>query len=87
MAARAVLSGVAVGTPKNADGAAEMVRMLKIDKDSAVKARTQALDQIKAILVTAQVARDAVVHGVVRDKARGAATQRRPRGLSDGWLR
>jgi transposase len=53
MAARAVLSGVAAGTPKHADGDAEMVRMLKMAKDSAVKARTQALNQIKAILVTA----------------------------------
>ncbi|MEU0157234.1 IS110 family transposase, partial [Micromonospora fulviviridis] len=53
MAARAVLSGVAAGTPKHADGDAEMVRMLKMAKDSAVKTRTQALNQIKAILVTA----------------------------------
>jgi transposase len=53
MAARAVLSGVATSTPKNADGEAEMVRMLKMAKDSAVKTRTQALNQIKAILVTA----------------------------------
>ncbi len=53
MAARAVLSRVAAGTPKHADGDAEMVRMLKMAKDSAVKTRTQALNQIKAILVTA----------------------------------
>src|SRR5258706_7533999 len=53
MAARAVLSGVAASTPKNADGEAEMVRMLKIAKDSAVKTRTQAINQIKAIPVTA----------------------------------
>jgi transposase len=53
MAARAVLSGVAAGTPKDADGDAEMVRILKMAKDSAVKSRTQALNQIKAILVTA----------------------------------
>jgi transposase len=53
MAARAVLAGVAASTPKNADGEAEMVRMLKMAKDSAVKTRTQALNQIRAILVTA----------------------------------
>jgi transposase len=53
MAARAVLAGTAAGTPKHADGDAEMVRMLKMAKDSAVKTRTQALNQIKAILVTA----------------------------------
>ena len=52
-AARAVLAGVAKATPKDADGNAEMLRMLKIAKDSAVKARTQAVNQIRAILVTA----------------------------------
>lgn len=52
MAARSVLSGVAVGTPKTADGSAEMIRVLKVARDSAVKARTQSLNQIKALLVT-----------------------------------
>ena len=53
MAARSVLSGVAVGAPKAADGDTEMIRVLKVAKDSAVKARTQSLNQIKALLVTA----------------------------------
>ncbi len=53
MAARSVLSGVATGTPKDGDGKVEMVRMLKLAKDSGVKARTQSLNQIRAILVTA----------------------------------
>ena len=52
MAARSVLSGVAVGTPKAADGSAEMIRMLKVARSSAVKARTQSLNQIKSLLVT-----------------------------------
>jgi len=52
MAARAVLAGIAAGTPKTSDGDAEIIRMLKMAKDSAVKARTQAMNQIKAILVT-----------------------------------
>jgi transposase len=55
MAARSVLAGVATGTPKHGDGHVEMVRMLKMAKDSGVKARTQALNQIKALLVTAPV--------------------------------
>lgn len=41
IAARAVLPGVATGTPKAGDGRVEMIRMLKIARDSAVKARTQ----------------------------------------------
>ena len=53
MAARAVLSGVATGTPKTGDGSVERIRMLKIARDSAVKARTQSLNQIRALLVTA----------------------------------
>ena len=32
-----------------------MIRMLKIVKDSAIKARTQAINQMKALIVTAPV--------------------------------
>ena len=53
MAARAVLAGVADATPKSGDGEVEMIRMLKSAKDSTVKARTQAINQMKALLVTA----------------------------------
>jgi transposase len=52
-AARAVLDGRATVTPKNADGPVEVVRLLKVAKDSAVKARTQAINQLKAVLVSA----------------------------------
>ncbi len=53
MAARSVLAGVADATPKSGEGEVEMIRMLKSTKDSAVKARTQAVNQIKALVVTA----------------------------------
>ena len=53
MAARAVLSGVADATPKSGEGEVEMIRMLKSVKDSAVKARSQAVNQMKALVVTA----------------------------------
>ena len=53
MAARAVLAGVADATPKSGDGEVEMLRMLKSARDSAVKARTQAVNQMKALVVTA----------------------------------
>ncbi len=52
-AARAVLSGRASATPKRADGQIEMLRQLKIVKDTAVKARTQAMVTLKTLLVTA----------------------------------
>ena len=53
MAARAVLAGVADATPKSGEGEVEMIRMLKSAKDSAVKARTQSINQMKALVVTA----------------------------------
>lgn len=53
MAARSVLAGVATGQPKHGNGKVEMVRMLKMAKDSGVKARTRSLNQMKALLVTA----------------------------------
>jgi transposase len=52
-AARAVLSGRASATAKTSDGPVEMLRMFKLTKASAVKARTQAINQLKAVLVAA----------------------------------
>lgn len=53
MAAHSVLSGVADAIPESGEGEVKMIRMLKSIKDSAVKARTQAINQIKALVVTA----------------------------------
>lgn len=50
-AARAVLSGRATTTPKTADGPAADMRVLRLAKESAVKARTQAMNQLKAVLL------------------------------------
>lgn len=52
-AARAVLAGIAKAIPKNADGIVEMIRHIKIAKDAAVKARTAAMQSLKAMLITA----------------------------------
>lgn len=52
-AARAVLSGRATATAKTGDGPVEMLRLFKIAKGSAIKARTQAINQIKSVLVCA----------------------------------
>jgi transposase len=52
-AARAVLAGIATAIPKAGDGRVEMIRMLKLTKDSATKARVQAIHQIKSLVVTA----------------------------------
>ncbi|MEU4645595.1 transposase [Micromonospora sp. NPDC023814] len=50
-AARAVLSGQATVIPKTADGAMEAMRYYKLAKDSAVKSRTQAINQLKGVIV------------------------------------
>lgn len=52
-AATAVLSGRAAGVPKSRDGLVEAVRVLRIARRSAVKARTQAMNQIRGLLVSA----------------------------------
>ena len=52
-AARAVLAGQSPATPKTADGAVEMMRQLKIARDTAVKARTTAMITLKPIVVNA----------------------------------
>jgi transposase len=52
-AARAVLGGQAVAIPKSADGAAEMIRQIKIARDTARKAKTSAIVTLKALIVTA----------------------------------
>ncbi|GAA2353809.1 IS110 family transposase [Streptomyces violaceusniger] len=55
-AARAVLSGRAKARAKTGDGPVHCARMFKLAKESAVKARTQAINQLKAVLVIADPA-------------------------------
>jgi transposase len=50
-AARAVLAGDASAIPKNRDGAVGELRCLVVARRSAVKARTQATNQLRALLV------------------------------------
>ena len=53
VAARSVLAGQSTAIPKTADGAVEMMRQLKVARDSAVKARTTAMNTLKQIIVHA----------------------------------
>jgi transposase len=52
-AARAVLAGEASGVPKSGDGRVEMIRVLRAARRSAIKARTQAANQLQSLRVTA----------------------------------
>jgi transposase len=47
------LAGTAAAIPKSAEGSAEMMRQIKIARDTAVKSRTQAIVSLKALLVNA----------------------------------
>jgi len=52
-AARAVLSGRASGTPKSRDGLVEAIRAIEVVCHGAVRDRTRAINQFKALLITA----------------------------------
>jgi len=55
-AARAVLAGEAVGAPKSQDGGVEAIRLLRLARRSAIKARTQAANQLQGVVETAPAA-------------------------------
>ena len=67
-AARAALAGQA-STPKAADGTVEMIRALRVARRSAIKARTQAANQLDSLVITAPEE--------LRVQLRGLATARR----------
>jgi transposase len=52
-AARAVLVGETSGVPKSGEGRVEMIRALRAARRSAMKARTQAANQLQGLRVTA----------------------------------
>lgn len=52
-AARAVLAGTATGTPKTRTGPVEALRMLRVARRGAVKARVAALNQVHGLLASA----------------------------------
>lgn len=52
-AARTVLSGQGTATPKLADGQIEAIRVIKIARDTAVKAHSTTMITLKAVVVTA----------------------------------
>jgi transposase len=66
-AARAVLSGAAAGVPKSGNGRVEMIRVLRAARRSAVKAKSQAANQLQGLRVTAPEK--------LRDRLRGLPTK------------
>jgi transposase len=68
-AALAALNGEASGVPKSRDGAVESIRALQVARRGAIKARTQAGNQLRDLIVTAPEQ--------LRDKLAGLATAQR----------
>ena len=52
-AARAVQAGEATGLPKAGDGIVEMLRVLRVARQTAMRARTQTINALKSLVVTA----------------------------------
>ena len=55
-AARSVLAGQATARPKSGTSAVEMIRQLKVVRDTAVKSRTRAMITLKTLIVNAPAA-------------------------------
>ena len=78
-----MLAGVANAIPKSGEGETEMIRMLKSTKDSAVKARTQAINQMKALVVTAPAKLRETLEGLTATALAARCKSFRPGRLED----
>ncbi|MFL0412378.1 IS110 family transposase [Microbacterium paludicola] len=77
-AAQTALAEMDLPTPKTADGTVEAIRQLLVARRSAVKARTAAIAQIKALLVTAPEQTRAKFRGLSDDKLIDTLARSRP---------
>jgi transposase len=77
-AARTVLAGKASGAPKIADGPIEAIRMLRVARIGAVKAKTAAVNTLHAMLVTAPDALRTELKGLSPAQLVAACTKLRP---------
>jgi transposase len=79
-AARAVQAGTATTVAKTADGQVEMNRTLRLVRRSALKARTQAANQLRTLLVTAPDQLRERLRGLSLERLVTAASQLDPDG-------
>ncbi|MEU3571896.1 transposase [Kitasatospora sp. NPDC036755] len=82
-ATTAVAAGRAVGVPKSRDGVVEAIRVLRCARRSAVKARTQAMNQIRGLLVSPP----AVLREQVAGLERALLVRTRPAAARNGPVR
>jgi transposase len=80
-AAGAVLSAEAAGAPKAGDHLVEMVRVLRVARSSAIKARTQAINALRSLLVTAPPERGERLRARSTGRLVDIAAQLRPGAL------
>ena len=73
-AARAVQAGDQTGLPKAGTGTVEMLRVLRVARQTALKARTQATNALRALLVTAPPE--------LREQLRGLSKTRLPKAAA-----
>ena len=86
-AALAALAGQDCGTPKSADGPAESIRALRVARAGALKARTQAGNQLRDLVITAPAPLRAELAGLGtarRVRAAAAFTPGDPAGPGEG---
>src|SRR6266568_5136027 len=83
-AARMVLSGEATATPKRRDGAVESIRVLQIARRSGIKARTQAGQQIRSLVVTAPAELNSALAGLTVKRQVERCARLRPAARDDG---
>ena len=82
-AARAAASGRAAGTPKSRVGDVESVRVLRVARTGAVRARAKALTQLKSLIVTAPDTLRAQLTGLDGARLVTTCTRLRPnRGIA-----
>ncbi|WP_307857435.1 transposase [Mycobacterium sp. SM1] len=67
-AAAIVLAGEALGEPKSADGPAEMVRILRVTRTSALRARAKAYTALQDLLATAPATLREQLAGFYKDR-------------------
>jgi transposase len=77
-AAKAVQAGDATVTPKAGTGQVEMIRSLRVARSTAMRARTQAINALKALLVTAPAELREQLRGLSATRLVGAAAELEP---------
>lgn len=82
-AARTVLAGTDLVTPKTADGPVESMRALRLARRSALRARDQITNQLHALVVTSPTELRARLAGLPNVQARPRSAQRRTNWVHD----